>query len=436
MPEPDQDRASPTAWYVLFVLVLICITNYIDRNIMSIVLPAVKGEFDLSDSQLGALGGLIHAVAYTAMVVPLGLLVDRMNRVRLLAAVLFIWSGMTALTSQVTSYLGLVLTRAGVGVAEAGGIPVSVSLISDYFSSRRRATAIGIFFASGPIGFAISFGVGGYLVEQYGWRLAFLAASIPGFVLVALLWFTVRETRAPRWRPPAGSAAASKETAPTLLEAVRVSMCNKPLCATVAGLVLTALTLSAFWVWIFSFLTRIHGMSLASAGLLIAFAAGLTGAIGGPLGGYLSDRWSSGSPRKAGRFVALVQLIILPFAFLTLTTDNLVLLFAGMAVWQLLMPMYLGPGYGVCVGLVEPRMRGTVLSFIQGFSNLVGFGLGPFLVGLLSDAIGGDDSLQLAMVLITGINLIAALMYWMGARTAPESVLDEVQADDADAERA
>jgi predicted MFS family arabinose efflux permease len=406
-----------TAWYVLFILLLINVTNYIDRSMISIVLEPVKQEFGLTDSQLGTLSGLAHAAAYAVFGVPLGMLVDRVNRARLLAAILLVWSGMTALASQVTSYLGLLLTRAAVGGAESGGVPTSLSLISDYFPSRRRATAIGIFFAAGPIGFAVSFAIGGYLVAHFGWRMAFLAAGVPGILLAIILWLTVRD---PRAGGAQSATQAPAEPAASLSETVRTLMRKLPLWATVAGMVLSALTQNAFWGWIASFLIRVHEMPVQNVGFVIALTAGGAGLIGGLFGGALSDRVSRGSSRRAGYFIAILHLLLLPAALLTLLPTSMVLVFVGMAIWVLLLPMYLGPAYGICIGLTETRMRGTMLSFIQTFSNLLGAGLGPFAIGALSDVYGGEQSLRYAMLSVAAINVVTAFLFWFAARSISE----------------
>jgi len=428
LPEPvsaapgfPEQRAGPAAWYGLAVLILVCITNYIDRSMVSIVLEPVRQEFGLSDSQLGTLSGLAHAAAYALFGIPIGMLVDRLHRVRLLAFLLFVWSAMTALASQMVSYAGLLLTRAAVGGAESGCVPASISLISDLFPARRRATAIGLFFTAGPVGFAISFAAGGYLVANFGWRMAFLAAGIPGFIL-AILLLSVREPRSSRPAP----VDRRNDAAPPLKDAVVALARNFPLCAAVSGMVLSALTTSAFWSWIASFLIRVHEMPLQNVGLLIALTASGSGLLGGLLGGVLSDRFSGGSSRKSGYFIAILHLLILPAALVTLTAGHAVLLFSALALWQLLMPMYLGPAYGLCVGLTEPRMRGTILSFIQLFSNLLGAGLGPFLVGVLSDIYGGAASLRYALLTVAAFNAIAALLYWTAARHMPNVVIDLV----------
>jgi predicted MFS family arabinose efflux permease len=417
-PNSSERPISWEAWYVLVLLLLINTTNYIDRSMISIVLEPVKAEFGLSDSQLGTLSGFAHAAAYALFGVPLGMLADRVNRTRLLAAILFAWSAMTALASQVTSYLGLLLTRAAVGGAESGGVPASLSLISDYFPPRRRGMVIGIFFAASPVGFAISFGVGGYLVAHYGWRLAFLAAGIPGVVLALVLWLTVRDPRAAR----SGAAVRAQQSpAPPLSVTIRTLIRHSPLCTAVAGMVVSAIIQNAFWAWIASFLVRVHSMPIQNVGFMLALTAGITGLAGGVLGGFLSDRISRGSSHRAGYFIAAIHLLILPAAMVTLLTDNQVLLFAAMAVWMLLLPMYVGPVYALCIGLTETRMRGTMLSFIQMFSNLIGGGLGALTIGALSDLFGTDQSLRYAMLSVAAFNVVAACLYGFAARNIPRN---------------
>ena len=170
-------------WYVLFVLTAIFTVHYVDRTVMSVVIEPIKEEFGLSDSALGLLSGLAHSGALSLFALPMGWLSDRTHRVRMVSGVVMIWSGITALGSLATGYWSLLLMRMGVGAAEAGGPPASVSIIGDLFERRELPTAMGVYYLAMGLGTGLIFLVGGYVAEFFGWRAVFLIAGIPGFLL-------------------------------------------------------------------------------------------------------------------------------------------------------------------------------------------------------------------------------------------------------------
>ncbi|MEO0320634.1 MAG: MFS transporter, partial [Pseudomonadota bacterium] len=180
-------------YLVLFLLTGVYTFNFLDRQIMGILAPAIKGEFGLSDTQLGLLSGIAFAILYTTLGIPIARLADRHNRVTIIALSLAVWSGFTALCGIAQNFSQLILARIGVGIGEAGGTPPAHALISDYFPKEARAGALAIYSMGIPIGITIAYLGGGWIVQNFDWRTAFLGLGIPGVLLAIILRLVVRE---------------------------------------------------------------------------------------------------------------------------------------------------------------------------------------------------------------------------------------------------
>ena len=191
-PEPAASRYS---WYVVTVLLAVYMVHHLDRMIITLLLEPIGRDFDLSDSQLGLLAGLAYAVPFAIAGLPLGMLVDRVNRVRLLTVLVTVWSGLTTLAAFATGFWTLLLARVGVAAAEAGGTPTNVSIISDQIPAARRSTALGVYYMGAALGTIIGFSLAGTIAAEYGWRAGFLVAGLPGLLLGLVLSRTVRIER-------------------------------------------------------------------------------------------------------------------------------------------------------------------------------------------------------------------------------------------------
>lgn len=416
---PDQDEpdrpVTARAWYALAVLTLIYTLHAVDRSVMSVVIEPIKEEFGLADSQLGILTGLAFGLTYAIAGLPLGYLIDRTDRRRLLSILVAIWSGFTAVCGLVNSYWALVAARLAVGTAEAGGAPTALSMIGDLFPPRRRSTAIGIFWASTALGTAASFILGSIIAVQYGWRAAFLIAGLPGLAIAAILFFTVRE-------PSRGTEAGDQSRAPAMIVTMRHAL-RKPMFVHVfVAMTLNSMMLSGVLVWQASFLIRVHGLSLTQAGLLAGLAAGVFGGLGSLLGGPLGDRMFKRGGMAALPFAAACTTSIsVATGLVFVLSDSLAMALAGLVAFELIVRGYIAPGYSAILGSVEPRMRGVSVSALQIATNLIGYGLGPLLVGVVSDWTGGADGLRwgLAALMLTGVwGTLHFLLAWRSGRRA------------------
>jgi MFS family permease len=396
----------------MFTLVGICSTT--DRAIISIVLEPIRQDFGLSDGQLGMLAGLAFAIAHAVVAIPAGALGDRMSRNKLIAASLLFWSVMTAACGAAQNFIQLFLARMGVGGGEAGGQAATLSSVSDLFPAEKRATAISIYYLASPIGAALA-GIGGGLIAGlYGWRWAMMAAAAPGALLCLVLLFC-RDV--PREATPKATAT---EKAPGFGEVLRFIGKQRALLHLFAGLALITLVVSGQGAFAYSFFIRVHGMDLKEIGPILGTASGVLG-IGILLGsGVLADWLGKHDPSMrlwviVAVIVAITPLVLIgflvpqPYALPLYLTHILVL-----AVW-------LGPGYATVQNLSHPRMRTTIAAIMFVVNNLIGFGLGPVVLGRISDMLaahlGPEEGLRWALFIGTAVGFWAALHFGLATRT-------------------
>jgi len=422
--------------YALGVLFLGYVVNFIDRSILSILLEPIKLELALTDTQLGMLGGLAFAIFYTTLGIPIAALADRRSRVKILAIAMVIWSGMTALCGFAQGFMMLLLARIGVGVGEAGASPPSHSLISDYFPVDTRATALSIYALGIPFGSMIGNYVGGWGAEALGWRTTFVLVGAPGIAVALLIWFTLRE-------PPRGMADAELQKIkiePTAekIEAPGVREVLSLLWKQTAFRHLSfAAGLHAFigygaGTWNAPFLMRSHDMAVSEVGTWLAMIYGI-GAIGTFLGGYLGDKLSEKyDDRRWYMWVpGYSTILMVPFQFLAYLYGGLWAVIPAMIVVSILGGMYLGPSFAMTQGLVSLRMRAVASAILLFMLNIIGMGMGPFMVGVFSDLLNpsfGIDSLRFALCLGVLANVWAAFHYFVGAKSLREnlSVVEDV----------
>ncbi|WP_076590852.1 spinster family MFS transporter [Herminiimonas arsenitoxidans] len=394
--EAAEDKVPARSWYALAILALIYACDFLDRTMISIIVEPVRIEFGLSDSQLGLLTGLAYGVSFALAAIPIGFLIDRNNRVRLLAGLVAIWGAMTALSYFAQNFVQLLLARMGVGAAEAGGTPASFSLISDFFPPSKRSTAVGYLFIGNAIGAALTIVIGGYVTAHYGWRLAMLIAGVPGLILATLLVLTVREPK--RGGYDAAVLVAKEAVAP--LTVILYIVKNRAVLHLIAGTSITTAAIATLGVWMPAFVMRFHGLNIEKAGMVAALAGGLFTAIGSVIGGIACDHIGKSNPRRRIDVCVVI-------CFITLLISCGAILFKPtlLAIVLLCLAMFFAfvvfpASFGTMLTLVSPDMRGVTSATMMICTNLVGYGLGPFMVGVLSDLYGGDQSLRFAMMTI------------------------------------
>ncbi len=376
-------------WYVLAILTIAQTCHGIDRAIIGLVLKPLGQEFQLTGSQLGLLAGVAYGIPFALAAVPFGFAVDRYSRKTLMSVALAAWSGATAMCGVATGFWSMLTGRAVVGVAEAGGSPTGMSLLSDYFGTDKRATAIGIWYLSSGIGFALAFFIGGWIVAEHGWRWAFAAAGVPGLLLAPLLYLTVRE-------PKRGQqdARVVHDELPVLAR-IRLLLARPGIAYAIAAITCIATGIYGMSTWLASFLVDSHAFSLPKAGLIVAIAYGILGSIGGLAAGWGADRINA---RRGGFDAAHTTLLASAIPLLTaiagllaVSASSAMLAVGFLMVAGLLSASYNGPVYAVIVTLAGPQLRGLAVSAVQMSANLIGVGLGAWLIGKVSDIVGGKD---------------------------------------------
>jgi MFS family permease len=428
MSEPHpQPQPQKYTWgvraYVLVVLLLTYIVNVMDRGVLSLLLDSISKEFQLTDGQLGFLASLPFAFFYSTLGIPIAAIADRTVRRNVLAACCALWSVATAVCGMAFNFGSLVVGRALTAIGEAGGTPPSHSLISDYFSREDRATALSIYALGVPIGTMAGNLLGGWGNHFFGWRATFLLIGLPGLVVAALVWFTIKE-------PPRGLSEVGTpkplEPPPPLWDVVKFLASY----ASFRHMCLAAGLHSVVWYAGSQlnavFFIRSHGMSSGEAGTWLALFAGV-GAVGTLLGGLLSDKLSArtGDRRWYMWVPGIATLVMVPFQFFAYLSNNLDVVIPSFFIMISLASMFFGPSFAVSQTLATLRTRAVATSLLLLVQTFVGLGLGPLVAGEISQSLRpqvGDDSFRYGLCLVGLVNLWAAWHYFTGARSIRENV--------------
>ncbi|MEJ6011071.1 MFS transporter [Novosphingobium aquae] len=387
----NRSTVTGYSWYVLAILTLAQTCHGMDRAVIGLVLKPIGDEFNLSGQQLGLLAGLAYGLPFALAAIPFGYAVDRTNRKVLLSCALTAWSGATAACAAATGYWSLLLGRASVGVAEAGGSPTGMSILSDYFGTDRRATAIGIWYLSAGIGFAIAFFAGGMIVEAYGWRWTFVLAGLPGILLAPLLLLTLREPK--RGQMDKGEPEVSTGLWPRLKEL----MARPGIAYGVAAITCIATGIYGMSTWLATFLVESRGMPLAEAGTTVAIAYGLLGSIGGLGAGWGVDRINAArggfDPARTALIASAIPVMTAISGVAAVSLSSGLLATACIMAAGLFSSSYNGPVNAMIVTQAGPNLRGLAISTVQTSANLIGVGFGTWLIGKISDVVGGSAGL-------------------------------------------
>jgi MFS family permease len=387
--------------YALGLLVAIYTVNFLDRQIVTILIPDIKRDLNLSDSEVGAMAGLWFAILYTTLGIPIARYADRGDRPWIMTISLAVWSGFTVIAGLAQNFLMLAIARAGVGVGEAGCTPTAHSLLTDYFPKESRARALAIYSMGISIGSLLGMGLGGIIAANWGWRTAFFVAGAPGLILAVMSAFSLLEPRRASKLIAAEAAARAAAAIPTKV-ALKV-LSRKPtfwFFALGAAFAATVSYSHSFFLAGYFTYTQPQGLADAAAfygiggnnagtsylGLGLGFAAGIGGVIGSWLGGWWCDKYGAKDLRQFVTLPLIFPFIGLPVFWYVAQMDDMVLAMILMIIPNIGVAIWYGPVYGGVPGLVPPAMRATAAAILLFVINIIGLGAGPTLFGIASDA--------------------------------------------------
>ena len=390
--------------------------NYMDRYMLAVLLPAIKTDLQLSDTEIGFITGLAFTLFYATMGIPIARLADRYNRKNIIAIALTVWSAMTALCGLSQNFMQLAVARVMVGVGEAGASPPSHSLIADLFPVEKRARALSVYSLGAPVGILVGFMVGGWITQLYGWRAALFTVGIPG-ILVALVVY--RKLHEPE-RGAADGLARNTEVQPFWfsLKTLMASPTFRHL--SVATGLYTVVWLGVVQ-WLPSFFTRSFGLEIGEVGTWLAIILGVSQIIGMLLGGWLADRLGATDLRWYVWVPSLAILVSTPMFALTFLTQNPTVAFLSLFLPFMIGVMQGPPSFAVAQGLADVRMRAMAAALLLLITNLIGGGIGPQVVGIMSDyLVAGyhQDSLRYSLLVVSLVfGLWSSLHYFLAGKT-------------------
>lgn len=367
-----------TEGYRAYVLAILCLAftfNFIDRVLLNIVQEPIKREFALTDFQLGLLGGPAFALFYTFLGIPIARLAERFSRVAIVSASVAVWSVMTALCGVAASFPQLLLARMGVGMGEAGCVPASHSIISDYYPPERRTSALSIYSLGTQIGTILAALLGGWVAQTLGWRMAFIVIGLPGVLLALVVAFTVKEPQ----------RAHKGEAPPPFFTTLRTLFQKPTFRHVLFGAGVVSFVAFSIFQYLNSFLMRTHGLTLFEASMLTGVALGLCAAIGLLGSAFVIEATTKRWPNALTWLPALGLFIAGPLYILAFNAPSLWIAAPALMCAAITHFFYIGPMFSITQGVAEPRMRATATAILLFLLNLIGTAIGPPAIGALSD---------------------------------------------------
>lgn len=409
------DRAS--RHLTLFLLTGVYSINYVDRQVLAILVEPIKADLGLSDTKVGLLFGASFAVLYAAMSIPIASYADRANRAKLITGALTLFSFMSASCGLAVAYWQLLAARSGLAIFEAGTNAPSHSLISDSFPFKQRSTAMAVFSLGPHIGVMLSFLIGGWVAQFWGWRTVFLATGALGLSFAVLTTIWLRDHRRLQ--------SAPRHSATALTHAVRLIFANRTLRHLIAGGTIYSIAAYSLTGWLPTLLIRTAGMSPSAVGTILALIIGLMGAFGTVLGGVAADKLGRSSAAWRLRLVGIALLLMSPLLATGLLAPDPALMIGFLFLPCALLGFFSGPTFAMTQSLVDPSMRATAAAILLFFFTVIGLGMGPLITGLISDAIRpslGGGSLRFALLWVSPLCVWAGCHYFLAAASVDEDL--------------
>jgi MFS family permease len=403
-------RPGAYAWYALGLLTFVYVLNFLDRTLIYILFTPIKKEMAFSDLQLALLGTTSFVIFYTALGIPFGRLSDRLVRKNMIAGGLAVWSIFSGLTGFADSFWSLFFCRVMVGVGEATLGPAALSLLSDYFPARRRATVQAVYSSGIAVGAGLAFFLGGWVGQHFGWRWAFYLLGFPG-LFVAVLVFLLKEK--PRGQTETTTVRYTSKDWKILFRSV-------PLRYHYLGYALFGLAANNLSIWGATFFTRVHKFDIATIGLwggILSLVAGVPGTI---LGGWFADRFRGFGRGGRMLFSSVAALIAIPFWLMLIFSNAIPLLLLANFVLLGLSLMWLGPAAADVHDIAGPHLRGLGIGIYFFSVNIAAYAVGSNLIGKLNDWLGVSTNpleMRYSLLICPAACVLAALMLWLGSRS-------------------
>jgi MFS family permease len=403
-------RPGAYAWYALGLLTFVYVLNFLDRTLIYILFTPIKKEMAFSDLQLALLGTTSFVIFYTALGIPFGRLSDRLVRKNMIAGGLAVWSIFSGLTGFADSFWSLFFCRLMVGVGEATLGPAALSLLSDYFPARRRATVQAVYSSGIAVGAGLAFFLGGWVGQHFGWRWAFYLLGFPG-LFVAVLVFLLKEK--PRGQTETTTVRYTSKDWKILFRSV-------PLRYHYLGYALFGLAANNLSIWGATFFTRVHKFDIATIGLwggILSLVAGVPGTI---LGGWFADRFRGFGRGGRMLFSSVAALIAIPFWLMLIFSNAIPLLLLANFVLLGLSLMWLGPAAADVHDIAGPHLRGLGIGIYFFSVNIAAYAVGSNLIGKLNDWLGVSTNpleMRYSLLICPAACVLAALMLWLGSRS-------------------
>ena len=425
MSTPASARPDPHRNTVLGMLLVVYIFNFVDRQILSILAAPIQADLQLSDSEMGMLGGLAFALLYSTMAVPLAALADRTSRSWVIAVSLAAWSGFTALCGLAQNFWHIFLARVGVGIGEAGGVAPSYALIGDYFPSEKRATALSVYSLGIPIGSGLGVLMGGYIAATVNWRAAFFAVGLAGILIVPIFKVLVRDKikrqaaadmAAGLQAEVQGQTPPAKPQQPSLKETAAVLARKRSFWFLSFGAAMSSMLGYGIAFWLPSLLMRSFGFDLVQASQFFGALLLIGGVAGVMAGGLLADRLGGRDRAFYSWLPGIGFFLGAPLFAAGISSNNAQLAFVLFLLPQALAYVWLGPVLSAIQHLVVPAARATASALFLLINNLIGLGGGIYALGALSDVLTpmyGDEALRYSMLYSLALYAVAALLMAM-----------------------
>lgn len=398
-------------YYVTGVLTLAFTFNFIDRQIISILAEQIKAEFSLSDTQLGLLMGLAFALFYTFIGLGIARIADRTNRVNLISIIIVIWSVMTALCGLAANFVQLFGLRMMVGVGEAGLSPSSHSIISDYFDKEERVRPISIYSLGTTFGHIIALLLGGYIAHKYGWRLAFIVVGLPGVLVAVLVKLTVKEPV----RGAMDDTPIDTTDKGSLMSEIKSILAVPLYRYAAAGHIFTVMFGFTLAAWIAAHYMRSFGLEEHKAAPIVALILVVGGVPGMIFGGFAAARLAKRNMKWLTGLPAIFALLSFPFYIYALMSHDLKMVTISFMLGTFALQASFAPPLAAIQHAVPARSRALAAALAFFFSNLIGLGMGPVIVGMVSDgnfAQVGPSNLSLGLLVLAISLPLASLCLW------------------------